>query len=216
MGGAFQRRGSPTFTGGPASARKATTKLTDSGDDEVGQSLVGKGGDKLVQLRLRQARGQRVEAVRFRPVGSRRARRCLDLLAGLILPDSTRFRLGGWRGRCIECRHGSRGGGRNTEEICLSRVGCWLLCHVLIPPDQPTLTRHGSGVAAFGLKREGWARRRDAAGRCEHSSGFCRRHQMETGRALQMQCAGMTDSVRSITLLDSLRITLSMDVCNQP
>lgn len=45
-------RGS-TFTRLRVSAREATAELTDSGNDKVGQSLVGKGSDEFVQLRWR-------------------------------------------------------------------------------------------------------------------------------------------------------------------
>ncbi len=150
-GSAFQGGRGPTLASLPVHAREATAELTDCGDNEVSQSLIGKGGDEFVQLGRSETRGQRVEAVRFRSAGDSLRRRGFGLLAGLIPPRGTRLGLGG-------CRCGLRG--RDAEDICLSRVGYWLLCHVLIPSDQPTLMRHDSDLAAFGLKPEERARRK--------------------------------------------------------
>ena len=184
-GGSLQRGSGPAFTSQPVSAREAAAELAYSGDDKVSQSLVGKGGDEFVQLGWGQTPGQCVEAVRFRPnVGIPRWRKGLGLLAGFTLPNRTRFGFGGCRYGCCGRRCGCRGW--NAEEICLSRVGCWLLCHVLIPPDQPTLMRHGSDVAAFGLKREGWARRRALAPGHNRGSRFCPRR--ECKRAKWRRC----------------------------
>ena len=64
--GTLQGGGCLAFGGRPVSAREAPAELTDSGNDEVGQSLVGKGVDEFIQLGRRQTRGQRVETLWFR------------------------------------------------------------------------------------------------------------------------------------------------------